>query len=147
MDEIASQLFDIKEKLTDGEYINLMNSLKKAYPSRKPSSNDSVLNTRGDLFTIPERQESDHNSELTKLEVTMFVSTSCHWCKKAIDMLIEKGEINNLKILDIQTDEGLQQAILYGEDIKPIPNFVSLKNQTSTIGYKPLESLLDELNR
>lgn len=73
---------------------------------------------------------------LKDLDVIMFMSPECPWCKKTVEMLEKEGVKGQLEIVDIGTKEGAEYAKQYGADKQPIPSFISKKMKTGTVGYR-----------
>jgi len=108
------------------------------------------------FFTVPVRngmscfanvKASIGGTNIKELDLVMFMSGTCPWCKKMIDVLKSEGQINNVTIVDISTPEGAGVAKQYGADKQPVPSFISRKLKTGTVGFRPtVAELVDALN-
>jgi glutaredoxin len=83
---------------------------------------------------------------LKELDIIMFMSPTCPWCMKTIEMLENEKQINNLTIVDVSKEEGKAMAKEYGADKVPVPSFISRALKTSTYGYREtVDKLLKDL--
>lgn len=83
---------------------------------------------------------------LKDLDIIMFMSPTCPWCMKTIEMLENEKQINHLTIVDVSKEEGQAMAKEYGADKVPVPSFISRTLKTSTYGYREsVDKLLKDL--
>lgn len=89
-----------------------------------------------------------NRSDLKSLDVVMFMSPTCPWCKKMMNVIESSGQMNNIMIVDITKEEGASMAKQFGADKQPIPSFISRKNQTGTVGYRDsIDKLIEALKK
>ena len=80
------------------------------------------------------------------LDIVMFMSPTCPWCKKMIGVLEKEGQIRNLTIVDMTKPEGAAIAKQFGADKQPVPSFISRRLKTGTVGYREtVAKLVDSL--
>jgi len=82
---------------------------------------------------------------LKNLDLIMFMSPQCQWCKKTIDMLTREGQLNNLSIVDVTKPEGIAIAKQYGADKQKVPSFISRQLRTGAVGFQESVSKLVEV--
>jgi len=73
---------------------------------------------------------------LKSLDVIMFMSPTCPWCKKMMAVLDAEGQLNNVTLVDTSKPEGAAMAQQFGADKRPVPSFISRQLKTGTIGYR-----------
>jgi glutaredoxin len=84
--------------------------------------------------------------QLKDLDIVMFMSPTCPWCKKMIAVLDNSGQINNITIVDINKPEGIAMSKQFGADKQPVPSFISRKLKTGTVGFRDsVAKLVDAL--
>jgi glutaredoxin len=72
---------------------------------------------------------------LKDLDVIVFTSPTCPWCKKQKDVLSKEGALSSVEIVDVSTEDGRKKAEQYGAT-KGLPTFVSKALKTGDIGFK-----------
>lgn len=88
------------------------------------------------------------SSDLRNLDVVMFMSPTCPWCKKMMGVLDSEGQLKNITVVDITKPEGAAMAQQFGADKQPVPSFISRKNKTGTVGYRDsVAKLIDALKQ
>jgi glutaredoxin len=86
------------------------------------------------------------SSDLRNLDIVMFMSPTCPWCKKMMGVLDEAGQLKNITVVDISKPEGTAMAQQFGADKQPVPSFISRKNKVGTVGYRDsVSKLIDAL--
>lgn len=73
---------------------------------------------------------------LKELDVLFFMSPTCSWCKKMKKVLNDEGTITEVTLVDVTKPEGQELAKKFGAVNRGIPNFISRKLNTGTVGYK-----------
>jgi len=87
-----------------------------------------------------------NNQDLRSLDIVMFMSPTCPWCKKMIAVIESAGQLNNITVVDISKPEGATMAQQFGADKQPVPSFISRKNKVGTVGYRDsVAKLIDAL--
>jgi thiol-disulfide isomerase/thioredoxin len=94
---------------------------------------------KGDLGTYSSAGNS--KVDIKSLDIIMFVNPSCPWCQKMLNVLKDSGKLNDLMIVDMNTEEGTELAKKIGAFGKPVPSFISKTNQSGTYGFR--ESLAE----
>jgi glutaredoxin len=85
-------------------------------------------------------------SDLRNLDIVMFMSPTCPWCKKMMGVLDAAGQLKNITVVDISKPEGAAMAQQFGADKQPVPSFISRKNKVGTVGYRDsVDKLVDAL--
>jgi len=84
------------------------------------------------------------SSSLKDLDIVMFMSPTCPWCKKMMDVLNKEGQLKNMTVIDMTKPEGAAMAKQFGADKQPVPSFISRKNKTGTVGYRETVAKLVE---
>lgn len=90
--------------------------------------------------------------ELVKeLDIIMFSRDGCGHCVNAKDQLSQNGLMGSITNVDVTTPEGSQLfekmvPLKPGEKGRSVPSFVSKKTGKIAVGFKSLDSLLDQLN-
>jgi glutaredoxin len=88
------------------------------------------------------------NGSLKDLDIIMFMSPTCPWCKKMMGVLDSEGQLNNITVVDINKPEGAAMAQQYGADKQPVPSFISRKLKSGTVGYRDsVSKLMDALKQ
>ena len=83
---------------------------------------------------------------LKDLDIVMFMSPTCPWCKKMIDVIQKAGQLNNITVVDMSKPEGQAMAKQFGADKQPVPSFISRKTKTGTVGYREsVDKLIEAL--
>jgi len=82
------------------------------------------------------------SGDVKEMDIVMFMSPTCPWCKKMLEVIKKDGHLSNITMVDITKPEGQNMAKQYGADKQPVPSFISRKTKTGTVGYR--ESM-DEL--
>lgn len=86
------------------------------------------------------------SNSLRSLDIVMFMSPTCPWCKKMIGVLDSAGQLKNVTVVDISKPEGAAMAQQFGADKQPVPSFISRKNKVGTVGYRDsVDKLIDAL--
>lgn len=86
------------------------------------------------------------NVSLKQMDIVMFMSPTCPWCKKMIGVLESAGQLNNVMVVDISKPEGAAMAQQFGADKQPVPSFISRTNKVGTVGYRnSIQKLIDAL--
>lgn len=80
-------------------------------------------------------------SGVKELDIVMFMSPTCPWCKKMLGVLEKEGQIRNITIVDRSKPEGEAMAKQFGADKQPVPSFISRALKTGAVGYR--ESVQD----
>jgi glutaredoxin len=93
---------------------------------------------------IKSRFTNTGSGGLKDLEIIMFMSPTCPWCKKMLGVLEKEGQIRNITIVDMTKPEGASMAKQFGADKQPVPSFISRKLKTGTVGYRESVSKLLE---
>jgi thioredoxin-related protein len=81
---------------------------------------------------------------LRGLDIIMFMSPTCPWCKKMIGVIESEGELRNVTVVNITKPEGAAMAQQFGADKQPVPSFISRQLKTATVGYRDSVSKLIE---
>ncbi len=85
--------------------------------------------------------------DIKPLDIVMFMSPTCPFCKKMEDLLKKEGQLGNITIVDITKKEGLEFAKQFGADKQPVPSFISRTLKTATIGSKEsIDGLIEDLS-
>src|SRR6185369_10281812 len=71
-------------------------------------------------------------TDLRSLDIVMFMSPTCPWCKKMVGVLDSAGQLKNVTVVDISKPEGAAMAQQFGADKQPVPSFISRKNKVGT---------------
>jgi glutaredoxin len=80
------------------------------------------------------------------LQIVFFSRPGCPWCDKAKENCEQAGVIDSVRIIDITTDDGKQQAAqLLPPGSSGVPAFVSMVTKKTIIGYKPIDQVVQEL--
>jgi thiol-disulfide isomerase/thioredoxin len=80
------------------------------------------------------------------LDIVMFMSPTCPWCKKMIGVFEKEGQLNNITVIDMSKPEGQKIAKQFGADKQPVPSYISRVNKTGTVGYREtVKALLKDL--
>jgi len=95
-------------------------------------------------FTNVKSKLGMSGTSLKSLDVVMFMSPTCPWCKKMIDVLSKEGQLNNIMVVDTSKPEGINMAKQFGADKQPVPSFISRKLKTGTVGARESVSKLIE---
>ena len=80
-------------------------------------------------------------SGVKELDIVMFMSPTCPWCKKMIGVLESSGQLRNITVVDRSKPEGEAMAKQFGADKQPVPSFISRTLKTGAVGYR--ESVQD----
>ena len=84
---------------------------------------------------------------LKELDVLFFKSPTCQWCAKMTEVMEKDGSIKDVTVVDVTKPEGAALAKKFGADQRGIPNFISRKLNTGTVGYKKTtQEVVDALN-
>lgn len=122
-----------KEKVSE-----LVKSLKPSKKSDNPKKNSNSKKSMNlsDPKTIRDNVET--------LDILLFTREECGWCTKAKGMANDMGLLDLIKIVDVETPEGqhLMKAYIKGDKV---PAWASLKTNKTTVGFKPLEEIVNEL--
>ena len=85
---------------------------------------------------------------LKELDVLFFMSPTCPWCKKMMDVLQNEGTVSEVTIVDVSKPEGREVAKKFGALNRGVPNFVSRKLNAGTIGFKDsTKEIVDALSK
>ncbi len=85
--------------------------------------------------------------DIKPLDIVMFMSPTCPYCKKMEDILKKEGQLSNITVVDITKKEGLEFAKQFGADKQPVPSFISRTLKTATLGSKEtVEALIADLS-
>ena len=91
-------------------------------------------------FTRPKK-------DIKPLDIVMFMSPTCPFCKKMEDLLKKEGQMGNITVVDITKKEGLEFAKQFGADKQPVPSFISRTLKTATVGSKEsIDGLITDLS-
>jgi glutaredoxin len=91
-------------------------------------------------FTRPKK-------DIKPLDIVMFMSPTCPFCKKMEDLLKKEGHMGNITVVDITKKEGLEFAKQFGADKQPVPSFISRTLKTATVGSKEsIDGLIADLS-
>lgn len=83
---------------------------------------------------------------IKELDVLFFMSPTCDWCKKMINVMKDDGTITDVTVIDVTKPEGQELAKKFGADKRGIPNFISRKLNTGTVGLKnSTQKIIDAL--
>lgn len=104
-------------------------------------SKESIAELAKALMPVEKAQSGD----VEELGILLFTRDGCSWCTKAKEMLKEEGLENIIKIVDIQTSEGKNIASEYLKNADVVPAWVSVKTKKSTLGYKVINEVIDQL--
>jgi hypothetical protein len=86
-------------------------------------------------------------SSLKELDVVFFKSPTCSWCAKMTEVMEKEGTLKDVTVVDVTNPEGAALAKKFGADQRGIPNFISRKLNTGTVGYKKTtKEIVDALN-
>jgi glutaredoxin len=91
-------------------------------------------------------------SELVSaLDIIMFSRDGCGHCVNAKDQLSQNGLMGSITNVDVTTPEGSQMfekmvPLKPGASGRAVPSFVSKKTGKIAVGFKSIDSLLDQLN-
>lgn len=108
------------------------------------SGKSTFANIKSKFSAFP----SGGNGNLKSLDIVMFMSPTCPWCKKMMGVLESAGQLNNITVVDITKPEGTAMAQQFGADKQPVPSFISRKNKVGTVGYRDsVEKLIDALKQ
>lgn len=125
-----------------GSIENVLQLVKALYPSKNllKSSEESS-----------EESSNEENSTLDtdliqKLEIVLFASDNCGYCVKTKEECNKAGIIKHIKIVDVSTPEG-QQVVseLLPPGTTGVPVWLSMASKKHVIGYRPIPTLLKEL--
>ena len=75
-------------------------------------------------------------SGVKDLDIIFFFSPTCPWCQKMITVLEKEGTKGDFEMVDITQEDGQKLATKYGAMSRGVPNFVSRKTNTGTVGFK-----------
>ena len=106
------------------------------------NSDDFVGNIKSGFGNILEKFGSSGGSELKELDIIYFMSPSCPWCQKMNKVLDDSGSMSSITVIDVTKPEGQEMAKKMGAADKGIPAFISKKNKTGSVGFKPSVSEL-----
>lgn len=85
--------------------------------------------------------------DIKPLDIVMFMSPTCPFCKKMEDLLKKEGQMGNITVVDITKKEGLEFAKQFGADKQPVPSFISRALKTATVGSKEsIDGLIADLS-
>ena len=87
------------------------------------------------------------SSNIKDLDVVVFVSQTCPYCVKLMDILKKENKINDVTIYDVQTKDGQEKAIMYGAT-KGLPTIISNKYHTGIVGlnHTSVKDIVKELS-
>lgn len=74
--------------------------------------------------------------QLKELDVLFFMSPTCPWCQKMMKVLDDEGKTSEITVIDVSKPDGQEVAKKFGAASRGVPNFVSRKLNTGTVGYK-----------
>jgi thioredoxin-related protein len=93
--------------------------------------------TEGFFNTIIDKFKSIGGGDNIKdLDIMFFMSPTCPWCTKMQKVMKDEGTLTDVTIVDVTKPEGQEIAKKYGSAGKGIPNFISKKLKTGTVGFK-----------
>lgn len=110
----------------------LIQSLKKAKDSPQPD--------------VPPMNPEEALKKIADLQVVLFTSPTCGWCKKAKEALGEAGVADYVEVVDISTPDGkalVQQQI---PEFRGVPVAKSKVTGKISTGYKAVPQLIAELS-
>jgi glutaredoxin len=103
-------------------------------------------NGKATFTNIKSKLSGSGGGSLRNMDIIMFMSPTCPWCKKMMSVLDSAGELKNITVVDISKPEGANMAKQFGADKQPVPSFISRQNKTGTVGYRDsVEKLVDAL--
>ena len=79
---------------------------------------------------------SGGSSGLKELDIVMFMSPTCPWCKKMVSVLDKESQLNQITVVDMTKPEGIAMAKQFGADKQPVPSFISRKLKTGAVGFR-----------
>ena len=88
----------------------------------------------------------EQGSAVQNLDMVMFASPQCSWCNKAKEEIKAQGLGGVVEIVDISDPEGKKMMDSVITDFRGVPIFYSRKTKKSTVGYKPMDKVVVELN-
>ena len=108
------------------------------------NSNEDFMNSIIDKF----KSIGGGNNEVKDLDIMFFMSPTCPWCTKAKKVFTDEGTLGSMKVVDVTTEDGKKLAQQYGSAGKGIPNFISKKLKSGTVGFKPsTKELVESLKK
>lgn len=97
-------------------------------------------------LSVKGTSNEDLKKKIRELEIVFFMSPTCPWCKKMVDVLKREGTYDAFKIVDVTTKDGGELAKKVGVLEKGVPNFVCFKLSTGVVGFKETtKEILDSL--
>lgn len=83
-------------------------------------------------------------SSIDNLDVLFFYSETCNYCKQMKDLLNKDNLMQFLTPIDVASEDGRKLVEQYNVK-QGVPAFVSVKNNTTTVGLKTPELVVSEL--
>lgn len=100
------------------------------------------------IITDTNNDNNSNNSEqsLKELDILVFIQPNCPWCIKTLELLENEKQLENVTIVDVTTSQGFEISKKFDADQKPVPAFISRKNNVGTVGHRQsIKDLMDSL--
>lgn len=131
----------VSKKLKTGT-VGFKESVSELVQALKQTA-QNVENTKSQA---PQMNPQEANSKIQDLGIIMFMSPSCGYCTKAKEMLDSAGVLGAIELVDISQENGKALVQQHIPEFRGVPAFKSKTTGKISVGFKPLDSLVQELS-